>query len=385
MSTERPPYDEDEIDLMDLLRTLWKERRLIIGMAAAGAVLGLVIGFTSPKQYRVTATFMPEYSTESQGGASSLLRQFGGLAGLGGASYSSGSSALRVELYPDIVKTTPFQKELMYQGFRLPGHDSTITLYAYLTRDQEPGVLSTVLEWTIGLPRKLVALMRPAQPAAPDISILSEQVVSLTRTERGVVQYLEKNVVATLDNRSGIFSISVNMSDPVLAAEVGQYVIAQLTAYLVEYRTEKLKRDLDFTKERLTEARIRYESAGIALSSFRESQQGTATARARRGEQFLQSEHDLAFGVYNTLTQQFEQQQLKLQEETPMFKTLQPVVLPAGPASPKKAQIAVLSTMAFGFLSLLVIFLKKADWGRLTREEGEAGPSRRNDASSQET
>ena len=121
------------------------------------------------------------------------------------------------------------------------------------------------------------------------------------------------------------------------------------------------------------------------MSSFRESQQGTATARARRGEQFLQSEHDLAFGVYNTLTQQFEQQQLKLQEETPMFKTLQPVVLPAGPASPKKAQIAVLSTMAFGFLSLLVIFLKKADWGRLTREEGEAGPSRRNDASSQET
>ena len=39
MNTERPPYDGDEIDLMELLRTLWMERRLIIGMAAAGAVL----------------------------------------------------------------------------------------------------------------------------------------------------------------------------------------------------------------------------------------------------------------------------------------------------------------------------------------------------------
>ena len=372
MNTERPPYhDEDEIDLMDLLRTLWMERRLIIGMAAAGAVLGLVIGFSTPKQYNVTATFMPEYSTESQGGASSLLRQFGGLAGLGGASYSASSSALRVELYPDIVQTIPFQRELMHHDFRLPGRDGTLTLYEYLTREQEPGLLGRVLEWTIGLPGKLLAWMRPAPAPLPDVSDIVGQVVSLTRTERKVAERLGKNVVATLDKKSGIFSISVTLPDPVLSALVGQYVITQLTAYLVEYRTEKLKRDLDFTQERLTEARVRYESAGIALSSFRESQQGTATARARRGEQFLQSEHDLAFGVYNTLTQQFEQQKLKLQEETPLFKTLQPVVLPHGPASPKKALILVLSTIAFGFLSLIVIFVKKADWRQVTREEAE--------------
>ncbi|MDZ7808047.1 MAG: hypothetical protein U5K71_13160 [Gracilimonas sp.] len=65
--------------------------------------------------------------------------------------------------------------------------------------------------------------------------------------------------------------------------------------------------------------------AQIALADFRDSNQGALTNRARTQEQQLQSEYDLAFNLYNGLTQEYEQAKLRVQEETPVFKVLQPV------------------------------------------------------------
>jgi uncharacterized protein involved in exopolysaccharide biosynthesis len=368
---DRASMPDDEIDLIDLLRTVWSERRLILSMVAAGAVIGLVVGLSSTKQYNVTSTLMPEYSTESQGGASSLLRQFGGLAGLAGGSYNATSSALRVELYPDIVQTLPFQKQLMHQTFYVPEVDSMASLYDYFTEIRRPSLMGTVMSWTFGLPGKALALLRTEEQAGASAAVLSEDVMRLTPKEWGVAGQIKTLVSASLDKRSGIISIQVTMPDPVLAANVTHYVVGQLTTYLIQYRTEKLQRDLTFTQDRLAEARVRYERAGIALSTFRESQQGTASARMRQGEQFLQSEYDLAFGVYNTLTQQIEQQRLKLQEETPVFKTLQPVVLPNQPAGQGTAFMIVVSVFISGFMALMLIFLKRVEWSRISTSDPE--------------
>lgn len=354
---------DDEIDLIALLRTIWQERRTIITVTTLGAVVGLIIAFTTPNEYSVTARLMPEYSTESQGGASSLFRQFGGLAGLGASSYSSSSNALRVELYPEIVQTLPFQKQLMEHPFRMSGVDSAITLFTYFTREEKTGFGSLMMEWTIGLPSKVISLFRSKEVLASEHeSYLSDSIFRMDAKQLSVARNLGQRVKASLDNKSGTITISVNLPDPVLAANVGQYVIEQLTDYLVQYRTKKLQRDLTFTEERLLEARSRYERAGIDLSVFSESQQGTATARARRGEQFLQSEYELAFGVYNTLTEQLEQQKLKLQEETPMFKILQPIYMPESPTSPKKMQILIVSILIGGLVSLFVVLLNRSNF-----------------------
>lgn len=358
----------DKTAFLDLLRMLWQNRQTIFILTTIGAIVGLTLAFTLPKEYRVVARLMPEYTMDSQGGASSLLRQFGGLAGLAGASYNSNSVALRVELYPEIVQTLPFLQQLMDHPFSFSQPDSSVTLYDYFGERLQPGVGSNMMQWFIGFPGRTIALFRPEVQYANLQIQLSDGVVQLNLSQMIVVDHLRKRVDAHLDIKSGIITISVYLPDPVLAANVGQYVIEQLTAYLVEYRTEKFQRDMAFTEERLTEARIRYQSAGFAYSAFRESAQGTPTSRARQGEQFLQSEYELAFGVYNTLTQQLEQQKLKLQEETPMFKTLQPIYLPERPGSPKKPLIMVLSTLAGGFISLFVIYFRRLEIHRVFDE-----------------
>ena len=45
------PYidDEQEIDIMELISKLWKKKSMIIKWCIAGAVIGLIAGFSIPK------------------------------------------------------------------------------------------------------------------------------------------------------------------------------------------------------------------------------------------------------------------------------------------------------------------------------------------------
>ena len=50
--SETPVKPEtEEIDLLELAKKIWAKRRFIIKYALIGAVAGLVIGFSLPKEY----------------------------------------------------------------------------------------------------------------------------------------------------------------------------------------------------------------------------------------------------------------------------------------------------------------------------------------------
>ena len=323
-------YDEDEIDLLELAKTIWNKRIFIIKVVALGAVVGLLAALLSPKEYKSTATLMPEYSTESQGGTSSLLRQYGGLLGMSGGSYVSNSNAIRVDLYPNIVQSTNFQLKLMDQPFYFSDIDAEATLFDYYTELNSPGLLGILAEYTIGLPGKILGAILPKKELTTTVpgEAKESMVLNLSRDEVGVIGILRQKITASLDEESGIVSVSVTLPDNVAAASVTEYTITELTEYLTEYRTEKVLQDLTFVEEQLATAKARFEEAQLTLAEFRDSNQGTLSAKAQTEEQRLNSEYQIAFNLYNGLTQQYEEAKLKVQEETPMFKTLEAVQVP---------------------------------------------------------
>ncbi len=323
-------YDEDEIDLLELAKTIWNKRMFILKIVGIGAFLGVIVALLSPKEYKSTSTLMPEYSTESQGGASSLLSQYGGLLGISGGSYNSNSNAIRVDLYPNIVQSTNFQLQLMQQPFYFSDLDTTATLFEYYTELNSAGVLGFVAEYTIGLPGKILGAILPKQELMTSVPGASEEslVLNLSKEEFEVIETLRGKISASLDEQSGIVSVTVTLPDNVAAAAVTEYTIRELTEYLTDYRTEKVLRDLTFVEEQLATAEVRFEAAQLALAEFRDSNQGNLSARAQTDEQRLNSEYQIAFNLYNSLTQQYEEAKLKVQETTPVFKTLEPVQVP---------------------------------------------------------
>lgn len=349
--------EDDEIDLLELAKTIWENRKTIYRFVAAGAVLGVLVALLSPKEYVSTATLMPEYSTESQGGAASLLQRYGGLIGLSGGTYSANSNAIRVDLYPQIVASLTFQDKLARQEFYFPEEGVTASLYEYFMEIRSPGVVGTVMEYTIGLPGKILEAFKEEQSVSPFNADSSElRIVELSKKEMEVIEELRSRVTASLNEETGVVSVSAKMGNPRLAAEIAKYTIEELTEYLTEYRTEKVLIDLEFIEEQLQKAKERFEQAQLALADFRDSNQGNLTARARTEEQRLQSEYDIAFNVYNTLTQQYEEAKLKVQEETPVFKVLQPVQVPVEDET-SGLMILIVFVMLSGIVSLGWIFI----------------------------
>jgi uncharacterized protein involved in exopolysaccharide biosynthesis len=181
-------------------------------------------------------------------------------------------------------------------------------------------------------------------------------VLNLSKEEFEVVETLRGKISASLDEKSGIVSVTVTLPDNVAAAAVTEYTIRELTEYLTEYRTEKVLRDLTFVEEQLATAEVRFEAAQLALAEFRDSNQGNLSARAQTDEQRLNSEYQIAFNLYNSLTQQYEEAKLKVQETTPVFKTLEPVQVPINDET-SGAMILIVFIMLSGIGSIGWIFI----------------------------
>lgn len=101
--------EEQEIDLIELAQKVWAERKLLFKACGIAALIGVVVAFSIPKEYSTKVTLAPESSSKTGGGSMGALAAMAGI-NIGGA--SSGEDALSPELYPDIVKSTPFLLEL---------------------------------------------------------------------------------------------------------------------------------------------------------------------------------------------------------------------------------------------------------------------------------
>lgn len=362
---EENEENSGEIDLIELFKTIWDNRKTIYKFVALGVVLGISFALLSPKEYVSYATLMPEYSSGSEGGASSLIQQYGGLIGLSsGGTYGSGSNAIRVDLYPQIVQSLSFQDNLARHEFYFKDYDTTASLYNYYLEIQSPGVLGYIKKYSIGLPGAIIKAFKNQDETLSSGISNTNEIVELSKREMEVIKALRSRVSSSLDEESGILTVRAKMADAKLAAEVTKYTIEELTKYIVEYRTEKVIKDLDFIEIQLIDAQKRFLSKQLELAEFDDSNQGNLTARAQTERERIQSEFDIIFNVYNTLTQRYEEAKLKVQEETPVFKVLQPVQVPVDDEI-SGALITIVTIILSGLIAIIWIFVEQIWYKRL--------------------
>ena len=122
-------------------------------------------------------------------------------------------------------------------------------------------------------------------------------------------------------------------------------------------------------QERYAEAEERFEATQEALARFRDSSHGSLTALAQTQQQRLQSDYDLAYNVYKALAQQLEEARLKLQEETPVVKIIEPAVVPDEKSAPKRKMIMIVSVFLGGFVGIGLLFGLML-WGNLKGQIG---------------
>lgn len=336
---------------------------MIVKIIGGFIILGLLVAFFSRVEYSTGATLMPEMQ-QSQRTAGSLLQQYGGLLGFSGGTVTNQEGNIPPQLYPNIVQSLPYQLELMNTEVYFSEYDTTTTIHDFFINIYSPSILSYVKGYTIGLPGKLIGLFKAEEKDLESLpnSVARDSVIRLTKKQMETVDKLRERLTISVVQETGVLTLSAEFPDPRAAAEIAQAGISLLKKNVKEYRTEKARQNLEFIQGQVKEAKIRFEEVQQQLAEFRDSNVNIATAKAQSREQELQSQYDLAFELYNSLSQRLEQAKLNLQEETPVLSVLQPVSVPLEKSSPKRMMILIVSGILGAIFALCWVLL--VDWWR---------------------
>lgn len=357
---EEKDKDRDTIDLVALVKTIWENRKTVYKVAGIFVVIGLLIAFLSPVEYNTQATLMPELPNPgSSSNAAGLLQKYGGLLGLNSSDLNSSNlSAISPILYPNIIHSTPFMLELMNQRVYSTEYDTTVTIFTYFNDVYTPSVLSYLFKYTIGLPAQIKKLfVGENETTAIDTS---GGVVQLTEDQKEVMNELTGRLSASVDDQSGVIKISSEMPEAKMSAILANKTIDFLKTYVTGYRIQKATQDYDFIKGQYEQAKARFQLAQDTLATFQDQNVNLATAQAQTKLKSLQDEYNLAYNVYTGLAQQMEQAKIQVQQNTPVFKVLEPATVPIKKTSPKRGFILV-GTIIFGiFFGVIYLYIENA-------------------------
>ncbi|MFV0289687.1 MAG: Wzz/FepE/Etk N-terminal domain-containing protein [Mangrovibacterium sp.] len=344
--------EADEIDLIELVHYLWNRRKFIIKMTIGFMLLGVLFALFSSKEYTASTKLLPQSSNAKAGGNMSAL------AAMAGISMGTGSSTeLTPVIYPQIVKSVPFQLELINASYHCPGVDEPISLYTYYTEYNKPSVLSLVKRYTIGLPGLILGAFRGEDNA---VEVTKEApYVSLQEEEEAVIQTVSNQISIEINDKEGYVTVGTVASDPVMAAELARKVQDLLQEYITKYKIAQASEQLSFVESRLKEKEAEFVKVQNELAVYRDRNHNVSSALALTEIERLQTKYNLSFSIYSELAKQYETALIKVKEETPVFAVIEPVQLPNKPSAPNKPLIVIIWAFLGGFLSVGIVFGKK--------------------------
>ena len=319
-------------DLLDLIGKVWSARKFILTTCGIAFVFGLAVSISIPKEYTTSVTMTPE--SNSKGGAGNL----GALANIAGISLASSGSgeALSPELYPDIVKSTPFVLDLFSVKVTNQKKDYSGTLYDYMTEHQRSPWWNNIFSAPFKAIGWTASLFSPKE-SNPDVDTLTAFQLSGKQTR--ILKSVSDRILVSVDNKNGMISLSVTMQDPLISAAITDTVMHNLQAYITNYRTNKAKHDLEYTERLYQEAQKNYYSAQQQYANFVDSNRDIILGGYRTRLERLQNEATLAYGLYNQISQQLQLAKAKVQEVTPIYTVIQPATVPLAASYPNKPMI----------------------------------------------
>lgn len=317
--------EEQEIDLMEYATKLWSVRKLLIKVACIAAIVGVVIAFTTPRQYTVTVTLAPESSKSG----SSSLSGIASMLGMGGFSMGSDADALHVMLYPDIVSSTPFILDLMDTPVKSIDEEiPDTTLTGYLTDYTKNSLLGNIISLPFKALSGVLTLILPIEEQKPD----TINPFQLTKDQSRIVKGLKKMIVANVDKKTGITTVSVTMQDPMVAAIVTDTLVSKLKEHITKYRTSKAEEDCKYWEHLHDQRQEEYYEKQKNYAEYADANKNVVLQSVLIEQERLQNEMNLALQVYGNVATQLQMARAKVQEAKPVFAVVEPATVPLIPS-----------------------------------------------------
>ncbi|MBE6223862.1 MAG: lipopolysaccharide biosynthesis protein [Bacteroidales bacterium] len=353
-------FEEEEIDIMAIIMRLWEKRWFIIKVTCVFAVLGVFVAIFTPKEYTASCVVVPE----TKGGAFSAS-SLGGLAAMAGINLggSNGGEMLSPLMYDKLMKNIDLRKELMQTPINWEEYEEPITILDYYTNPDyaKTSVLGVVKKYTIGLPFTILNAIRGEQEKE-EMQLPSDgpKLSAYTQDELKCIKAFAGQYSVMADKKNGDVTISARMPEALAAAQVVDAVQNLLQKYVIELKLQKAEVNYEYIKQRYDEAKLVFEQKQEEYAKFQDANKVLTSALSKAKEEQMRSEFNVAKDLFNQLTTQLVQAEMKIKEDIPILTVVEPVQVPLERSKPQRIKILFIWCFLGGVLGCGLIL--GGDW-----------------------
>lgn len=370
--------NSDEISLIDLVATLWRQKWLIIVITVLAAVFSVVYALMQPNLYTATSTVLPISSSSS-----SLLSQYSGLASLAGINLpgtNSSDPTVKIqaildsrELAVKVINTLDLIPKFIEEPEKLKKMSPLATAVTIF----QGSVFSISVDAKTSLIKvsaKTKSAELSAQIANTAIDLLQQDLANRVLTSSGKsIVVLEQQVadqekkVRELQNKMADYQKKNRLVAPDTQSQQGLDLYRSLIQQKItlEIQISSLQNALSADNPKITQAQAQLDAIQAQIDNYEKTGAGVGpslseTPKALMEYANLQAELELATKIYGGLLSSLENLRLQDANDQVFIEVIDSAVPPEKKSDPSRAMICVVGTMAGGFLALFLTFLREA-------------------------
>ena len=346
--------EDDSIDIIDfLIKPIWTDRKLIIKIVGIFFIIGCIVALLSPVVYKSQTTFVPQTSDHS-----STSKGLGSLASLAGINLNAESASsldnyLSPLLYSKIFGSDEFALSLISEELiTLNGNRLTIKDYLSGSNSNKFNVLGFIKKYTIGLFTRDKKNEIISDLILKDYNFISGEDYGIINTLRGKF-HIEVN------KNEGYIKVLANDKDAFISTQLVKLVTKNLQSRIISLRTNKIKEQLDYSKEQYKQKKDEFEALQNSLAEFKDSNKNISTAVFLSEREKLESEYQLQQNILISLASEYNNNKIKLNKDTPIFSVIDEVSVPNQRSEPKRIQIILIYMFLGVIISIGYILAKE--------------------------
>ena len=291
-------HADDEIDLVELFRTIWAGKWLITGITAIFAAGAVLYALSLPNIYKSEVLLAP---VESESGMK-LSGQLGSLAALAGVNLGGGSGS-KTGLAIEVLKSREFLGQFIER------YNLYVPVMAVKGWDQASNTLLIDNDVYDSENNKWIREVKAPRKEKPSLLETYEEFLKLVNVQH--------------DTKANMVRVSVEYYSP----ELAQQWVTQLVADLNQYMREREAADA---------------TRSIAYLNSQVAQTNLADARSM---------------LFSLIEEQTKTLMLANVRDEYVFSTVDPAVIPEMKNKPKRSLIVVLGVLLGGIISILVVMI----------------------------
>jgi uncharacterized protein involved in exopolysaccharide biosynthesis len=295
--SEQHTYPDDEIDLRELFATLWRGKWTIIALTVVCAAAGVFYALSQPNIYQASALLAPAQNE----GSSRIGGQLSGLASLAGVNLGGGD-ANKTVIARETLQSRAFLTDFIHR------HNLAVPLMATKAWDMSSG------EWIFH---------DDIYDASARQWLSDENGQSLDPTDWDLVKQFRQQLSVSENKDNGMLTVSFKSVSPVAAKNWVEKLVHDINEHMRAQDVKEAEASIAYLEDKLRQTNI----AGMQQVFYQLIEQETRTVMLANAQREY------------------------------VFKTVDPAVVPQEKSEPKRALIAIVTTLLGGMLGVFTVLV----------------------------